>query len=70
MSYDLWIWNTLERLTHARAVDLCGKMCGEDFSDLLPTPKIDAFYHELTAKYPEINEVPLDAGPLPVELRH
>jgi hypothetical protein len=56
MSYDLLILNTAKRLTHAAAVDLFGRLCMQDFTDLLPTPRIDVFYDELTGMYPEIDE--------------
>jgi hypothetical protein len=58
MSYDLAVWHTPNRLTDAEASALY-RVLGESRTDgTAPHPAVDAFYAELTARYPELDTVP------------
>ena len=58
MSYDMAVWNTSRRLTDAEAGTLYGQLCDSVVDGVTPHPAIEAFYSELTAKHPEIDDIP------------
>lgn len=58
MSYDLGVWYPHERLSDAAAGMLYVALCRGTVEDPPAHPAVDAFYHELTAKHPEIDTVP------------
>ena len=58
MSCDFAVWHTSKRLSHQQASELYAKLCEHDTSGVEPSPAIGAFYEELTAKHPEIDNVP------------
>jgi hypothetical protein len=60
MSFDLGVWYPHERLTNAAAGNLYGSLCEGTSESPKPHPAVDNFYHELTAKHPEIDDVPDD----------
>jgi hypothetical protein len=60
MSCDYSVWHTSARLSAVEAGKLHVSLCEGDTSGVLPHPGIDAFYKELTARHPEIDDVPED----------
>ena len=58
MSYDLAVWNTKSRLSNEEAVKLYHQLCDNIITGIAPHPGIEAFFSELTAKHPEIDDVP------------
>ena len=58
MSFDLGVWYPDKRITNEEAGKLYLRVCDGDTSGVVPNPAVDAFYTELTAKHPEIDEVP------------
>lgn len=60
MSCDFGIWYPHERLTDAQAGAVYAALCEGDVSRVRPHPAVDAFYEELTARHPEIDDVPED----------
>ena len=60
MSCDYSVWHTTSRLSSAEAGQLHVRLCEGDASGVAPHPAIDAFYKELTAQHPEIDDVPED----------
>ncbi len=60
MSFDLGVWHTTRRLTDAEAGELYDALCDSQTDGVAPHPAVDAFYAELTARYPEIDSVPDD----------
>jgi hypothetical protein len=58
MSCDYSVWHTSTRLNAAQAGQLHLQLCEGDTSGVVPHPGIDAFYRELTAQHPEIDDVP------------
>ncbi|MES9934593.1 MAG: hypothetical protein ABW162_17460 [Candidatus Sedimenticola sp. PURPLELP] len=58
MSCDFGILSINKRLTNEEASDIYGALCEGDVSGVIPNAAIDAFYKELTAKHPEIDDVP------------
>jgi len=58
MSYDLGVWYPHERLGNAEAAKLYVGLCQGTAETPPAHPAVDAFYEELTAKYPEIDTVP------------
>jgi hypothetical protein len=60
MSFDLGVWYPHERLTNAEAGELYVALCDGTAEPPKPHPAMDTLYQELTAKHPEINEVPPD----------
>jgi hypothetical protein len=47
-------------LTDDEAVELYAALCDGDTSGVEPSKAVDAFYEELTAKHPELDDVPDD----------
>jgi hypothetical protein len=60
MSFDLGVWYTARRLTHDEANSLYTAPSDTLTNLVTPHPAVDAFYAELTARYPEIDTVPDD----------
>jgi hypothetical protein len=60
VSYDLAVWYPHRHLSGKQAQELYGRLCGSDISGIIAHPAIDTFYQELTAKHPEIDDVPED----------
>jgi len=60
MSFDLGVWYPHERLSHAQAGKLYVALCEGTAPNPAPHPAVDAFYQELTARWPEIDTVPDD----------
>ncbi|WP_444894826.1 hypothetical protein [Microbulbifer sp. SSSA005] len=58
MSYDIGILSLDSKISNREASDLYIALCEGDTSGVVPSQKIDAFYKELTAKHPEIDDVP------------
>jgi hypothetical protein len=60
MSFDLAVWHPDRPLTNEDALGIYRALCDGDVSGLQPNPAVAAFHAELTATYPEIDEVPDD----------
>ena len=60
MSCDYSVWHTASPLSSAEAGELHVRLCDGDASEVLPHPGIAAFYAELTAQHPEIDDIPRD----------
>lgn len=58
MSFDLGVWYPQKRISNQQASELYGRLCDGDTSGVVPHAEIDAFYAELTARYPEIDTIP------------
>jgi hypothetical protein len=58
MSFDLAVWNTANRLTVEEGGVLYGELWESNQDGVVPTPAVNAFYMELTAKHPEIDTIP------------
>lgn len=58
MSFDLAVWYPHTRLSDQEAGELYGQLCNGDISSLKPHPSLEAFYKEITAIHPEIDNVP------------
>jgi len=52
MSFDLGVWHTSKRLTDEQAGELYLALCESRSDGVTPHPAVDAFYAELTARYP------------------
>ena len=52
------VWNTSRRLTDAEVGTLYGQLSDSVVDGVTPHPAIEAFYSELTAKHPEIDDIP------------
>lgn len=57
MSCDYSVWNSKKRITPQEANEVHQRLCEDDLSDVEPSPKVSAFYAELTARFPEIDAV-------------
>ena len=60
MSFDLFVWYPQKRISNEQAGELYIRVCDGDITAVEPHPTIDAFYSELTTKYPEIDTVPVE----------
>jgi hypothetical protein len=58
MSYDLGVWYPREQLDWEEATEVYTRLCDGDTSGVVAHPAVDLFYAELTAKHPELAEVP------------
>jgi hypothetical protein len=58
MSFDLGIWYPDKRLSVAEAGERYGRLCEGDTDGLVEHPAVQAFYEELIAKHPEIDDIP------------
>ena len=55
MSFDLAVLNLERPLSSEEATSIYGELCDGNYEVLQPSEKIDAFYQELTEKYPDID---------------
>jgi len=60
MSCDYGVWFPHKRLSDAQAAELYMQLCKGITNDVQPHPAVKAFYAELTAKHPEIDDIPAD----------
>ena len=60
MSGDHSVWFPYKRLSDAKAAALHLALCVGEANDVHPHPAIDAFYAELVARHPEIDDVSED----------
>jgi hypothetical protein len=60
MSFDLGVWHTPERLMDDKAAALYTALCGSQIDGVTRHPAVEAFYAELTCRYPVIDTVPDD----------
>jgi len=60
VSFDLAVWYPDKRLTNDEAGERYSQLCEGNVQGLRPNPAVDAFYQELTAMHPEIDDVPDD----------
>jgi hypothetical protein len=60
MSFDLGVWFTPKRLTDAEAQALYADLCDSRTEGVTAHTAVDAFYTELTGRYPEIDTVPYE----------
>jgi hypothetical protein len=58
MSCDFAIWYPHRRLNDKEATNLYHALCDGVVGGVAPHPAIDAFYRELTALHPEIDDIP------------
>jgi len=57
MSCDHSVWFPHKRLSNAEAGALHSALCDGDTSGVQDHPSIDAFYEELVAKHPQIDDI-------------
>ena len=55
MSFDLAVLHLEEPLTSEEAAEIYGQLCDGNYDVLQSSEKIDAFYQELIAAYPDID---------------
>jgi hypothetical protein len=60
MSFDLGVWYPDRYLTSEESGRRYVHLCKGDASDVVEHPAVSAFYEELVAKHPEIDDVPED----------
>jgi hypothetical protein len=60
MSCDHAVWFPSRRLSNQEAGALYARLCEGDSSGVVPSGAIDAFYSELVAKHPQIDDIPED----------
>jgi hypothetical protein len=60
MSYDLAVWYPHERLDGAAATKVYAALCDGKPTSLRDHPAVQAFYDELYAAHPELDDVPED----------
>jgi hypothetical protein len=60
MSCDFAVWHADGRLTATEAGEGYERLCHGDRSGLAERPSLEAFYRELTALHPEVDDVPDD----------
>jgi len=58
MSYDLGILSIKNRISNQEASVLYATLCNGDYSGVISNSSVNMFYDELTAKHPEIDNVP------------
>ena len=58
MSFDLAVMNLEEAIAADEADNIYGELCDGNYEILNPSAKIDAFYKELTGKYPDTDSYP------------
>ena len=58
MSFDLGVWHSDGSVTDEEAGDLYTKLCEEKVVMTGESGAVEAFYHELTSHWPEIDTVP------------
>jgi hypothetical protein len=57
MSCDFAVWHPGRRLTNEQAGELYRQLCGGITKGVVSHPAVDAFYNEITAKHPEIDDI-------------
>jgi hypothetical protein len=60
MSCDFAVWFPGKRLTDKEATQLYAELCESVVTGVVAHPAIDAFYEELTAQHPELDDIPED----------
>ncbi len=60
MSFDLGIWHRKRPFTKDEAGGIYKALCSGDASVVDTSPSIAAFFSDLTARYPDINDYPLE----------
>src|SRR6267143_4795804 len=58
MSYDLGVWYPHQRLTNSEAGQIYVDLCESRQTSLQAHPALRAFYDELYAAHPEIDDIP------------
>ena len=58
MSCDFAVWFPDRRLSGAEAGEVYRRLCEGNIEDVVPSAVVHAFYHELTARHPEIDDIP------------
>ena len=58
MSCDFGVWFPDKRLSDQEAGEVYSRLCNGVTDDVLAHPEVDAFYQELTAMHPEIDDIP------------
>jgi hypothetical protein len=57
MSCDFAVWYPSRRLTNEEAGELYHQLCDGITTGVAAHPAVDAFYKEITAKHPEIDDI-------------
>lgn len=60
MSFDLGVWYSSRPMDGNAAAARYVALCGGDLADVEPNPGVAAFLSELTARYPQIDDVAED----------
>jgi len=60
MSFDLGVWYPDRMLSSDEAGKRYARLCEGDASDVVQHAAVTAFYDELVAKHPEIDDIPED----------
>jgi hypothetical protein len=60
MSCDFAAWYPSRRLTNEEAGELYHQLCAGITAGVVAHPAVGAFYNEITAKHPEIDDLPDD----------
>ena len=55
MSFDLAVLSIEKSISTDKAVEIYRELCDGNYEILRPSDKIDAFYQELTQKFPDID---------------
>jgi hypothetical protein len=58
MSYDLGVWYPYQRLTNSEAGQIYVDLCESRQTALQAHPAVRAFYDQLYAAHPEIDDIP------------
>lgn len=58
MSIDIAIWRTEKPIGDVAAAKLYARVVEGDLSGLQPHPSLEAFYKDLVARFPEIDDTP------------
>ena len=58
MSFDLAVWYPDGPLSNEEAGERYARVCDGDTTGLLEHPAVQAFYDELVARHPEIDDIP------------
>ena len=58
MSFDVALWYRAKPMGRAEALSFYKSLCEGDTSDIEPNPAVATFVREVTAKYPQIDDVP------------
>jgi hypothetical protein len=66
MSFDLYVWREVQPITAERASRVHGQLAGGHTDLVEPDPRVDAFYRELIARFPpleDLSDEELDSSP-------